>query len=194
MLFRQRRHRYQRVSDSIDPAATGQVIISVLKFKNSEFKMSTGKFQVRTVTAADRADWEPLWLAYIEFYKSTMSAEKTEILWQRILDPAHEIQCRVAYDDQRLMGLVHFFPHAHTWFKSQVCYLNDLFVSPAVRSGGTGAALIAAVVEEAEIQEWAEVYWHTQDYNTVARGLYDKITGGTDGFVNYTIAIGNQTD
>jgi GNAT superfamily N-acetyltransferase len=151
--------------------------------------MTTGKFQIRSVTAADRTSWEPLWLAYIEFYQSTMPDDKTEVLWQRILDPAHEIQCRVAQDEQGLIGLVHFFPHAHTWFKSQVCYLNDLFVSPTVRSGGTGAALIAAVVEEAENQGWAEVYWHTQDFNTVARGLYDKITGGTDGFVNYTIEI-----
>jgi hypothetical protein len=36
---------------------------------------------------------------------------------------------------------------------------------------------------------WSEVYWHTQQHNTVARGLYDKLTGGTDGFVNYTIAV-----
>ncbi len=38
-------------------------------------------------------------------------------------------------------------------------------------------------------QGWSEVYWHTQNHNSVARGLYDKITGGTDGFVNYTIDV-----
>ena len=109
MLFRQRRHRGQREMDFTDHNCTGQVIISALKFKFCEFKMTNGKIQIRTVTAADRANWEPLWLAYIEFYKSTMPADKTEVLWQRILDPVHEIQCRVAQDDQGLIGLVHFF-------------------------------------------------------------------------------------
>jgi GNAT superfamily N-acetyltransferase len=70
-----------------------------------------------------------------------------------------------------------------------VCYLNDLFVRPQIRGGGIGAGLIAAVVAEARLQGWAEVYWHTQQSNKVARGLYDKVTGGTDGFVNYTIDL-----
>jgi GNAT superfamily N-acetyltransferase len=72
-----------------------------------------------------------------------------------------------------------------------VCYLNDLFVRAQIRGGGIGAGLIEAVRSEARQQGWAEVYWHTQGNNTVARGLYDKVTGGTDGFVNYTIDVSN---
>ena len=151
--------------------------------------MTNSNYQIRKPTPVDRADWEPLWLAYIDFYESSMPSDTTSNLWQRILDPAQEIQCRVAEADGSLIGLVHFFPHAHTWYQDPVCYLNDLFVSPKVRAGGVGAALIAAVVEEAQKNGWAEVYWHTQSTNSVARGLYDKITGGTAGFVNYTIEI-----
>ena len=154
--------------------------------------MSNESYLIRNPIAADRANWEPLWLAYIEFYESTMAGDTTALLWQRILDPAQEIQCRVAEADGELIGLVHFFPHAHTWYQNPVCYLNDLFVSPNTRTGGVGAALIAAVVEEAETRGWAEVYWHTQNDNSVARGLYDKITGGSDGFINYTIEIESQ--
>lgn len=106
------------------------------------------------------------------------------------MDPAHQIQCRVAATgDGNLLGLVHFFPHAHTWYVNPVCYLNDLFVLPGIRGAGIGKLLIDAVVDEAKLQGWSEVYWHTQDHNSVARGLYDKITGGTDGFVNYSIDI-----
>ena len=109
------------------------------------------------------------------------------------MDPAHEIQCRVAAsDDGKLVGMVHFFPHAHTWYAQPVCYLNDLYVVPGIRGGGIGKMLIDAVIDTARQQGWIEVYWHTQNHNTVARGLYDKITGGTDGFVNYTIDLGNQ--
>ena len=145
--------------------------------------------QIRDVTAEDREQWHPLWQAYIEFYESSMPAETTEYLWQSFLDPERAIHCRVAELDSTLIGLVHFFPHPHTWYRSPVCYLNDLFVSPEVRGSGAGEALIEAVTREAKLRGWAEVYWHTQQGNQVARGLYDKITGGTDGFVNYTIDI-----
>ncbi len=150
--------------------------------------MSPPQYKIRPVTPSDRVQWDPLWRDYLKFYESSLADEITDLLWQRITDPAHEIQCRVAANgNDNLVGLVHFFPHAHTWYASPVCYLNDLFVLPGIRGGGIGKMLIDAVVDAARQQGWAEVYWHTQNHNTVARGLYDKITGGTDGFINYTI-------
>ncbi len=156
--------------------------------------MATSRFDIRSPVATDYPHWRPLWQGYLEFYESTLDEQVTATLWRRILDPAHEIQGRVAADSGgELAGLVHFFPHPHTWYEHPVCYLNDLFVAPAIRGGGLGAALVDAVVAEARRQHWAEVYWHTQHFNVVARGLYDKITGGTDGFVNYTIKLEDQT-
>jgi hypothetical protein len=126
--------------------------------------MKSTTYQIRPATAADRAQWDPLWQGYLGFYETTLAPEVTDLLWQRILDPAHEIECRLAAAaDASLAGLVHYFPHAHTWYANPVCYLKQ--------------------------RGWSEVYWHTQQHNTVARGLYDKLTGGTDGFVNYTIEV-----
>lgn len=155
--------------------------------------MESPSYRIRPAIASDRDQWDPLWQGYLKFYQAEMAAELTDLLWQRILDSAQEIQARVAEDDAtgKLIGLVHFFPHAHTWYANRICYLNDLFVSPDIRGGGIGEALIDAVVDEARQQAWAEVYWHTQHHNSVARGLYDKITGGTDGFVNYCIDLAN---
>ena len=152
--------------------------------------MSIDNFQIRRALDSDREQWHELWQAYISFYESSLATQVTDLLWQRIHDPDHEIQCRVAATrDNKLLGLVHFFPHAHTWYANPVCYLNDLFVRPQIRGGGIGSGLIEAVVAQARQQGWAEVYWHTQHNNSVARGLYDKVTGGTDGFVNYTIDV-----
>jgi GNAT superfamily N-acetyltransferase len=152
--------------------------------------MSADRYRIRQALQSDREQWHELWQGYLTFYKSSLADEVTDLLWQRIHDPAHEIQCRVAADDDGgLAGLVHFFPHAHTWYAAPVCYLNDLFVRPQIRGDGIGEKLIGAVVDEGRSQGWAEVYWHTQHFNSVARGLYDKVTGGTDGFVNYTIDL-----
>jgi GNAT superfamily N-acetyltransferase len=152
--------------------------------------MSSPRYNIRPAVKSDRTQWDPLWQGYLQFYESSLTAAVTDLLWQRIMDSAHEIQCRVAATgDGNLIGLVHFFPHAHTWYANPVCYLNDLFVLAEIRGGGIGKLLIDAVVDEAKSQGWSEVYWHTQNHNAVARGLYDKITGGTDGFVNYTIDV-----
>ncbi len=145
---------------------------------------------IRRPILADHPQWKQLWNDYLIFYKaSDFSANLTDLLWQRIFDVQHPIECFVAEDHTsgELTGLVHYLPHADTWQEAPVCYLEDLFVNLKARGEGTGEALIQAVVDEAETKKWAEVYWHTQKNNTIARGLYDKLTGGTDGFITYRI-------
>ncbi|MFT5221395.1 MAG: ribosomal protein S18 acetylase RimI-like enzyme [Planctomycetota bacterium] len=145
-------------------------------------------FKIRNIHADDREQWDALWQGYIRFYETTMPDANTDVLWQRIHDPAGNIHCRVAADNNgKLIGLVHFVEQMTSWNINPVCYLNDLFVSPDIRGGGIGEGLINVVIDEAMYRGWEEVYWHTQSNNTVARGLYDKITGGTDGFINYLV-------
>ena len=152
--------------------------------------MSTRDVLIRPPNADEREAWNRLWQGYLEFYRASLAAEITATLWQRILDPADEIECRVAVAaDGAVVGLVQYFPHPHTWYQGPICYLNDLFVVPEVRGGGIGRQLIEAVVDEARRHGWSEVYWMTHNDNTVARGLYDRITGGSDGFVTYSIPL-----
>ena len=151
--------------------------------------MNASSFVIRPAQAGDREQWDPLWQGYLEFYRASLDAGVTDELWRRILDPDHEIRALLAEADGGLLGLVHFFPHAHTWYEAPVCYLNDLFVLPAARGAGIGRHLIEAVAEEARHRGWAEVYWHTRADNATARSLYDRVTGGTDGFINYSIDL-----
>ena len=155
--------------------------------------MNPESIEIRPATAADREQWQRLWQGYLEFYRASLAASVTDLLWQRILDPAQEIHALVAESGSGLLGLVHYFPHAHTWYADPVCYLNDLFVTPSARGSGIGRRLIEAVTGQARERGWAEVYWHTQADNTTARVLYDSVTGGTDGFVNYTIDLSKPT-
>ncbi len=155
--------------------------------------MSQPDFSIRPAASSDREQWGNLWRGYLQFYHADLPQDLSDLLWRRILDPEHEIECRVACDgDSRLLGLVHYFPHAHTWTAAPVCYLNDLFVDPANRGEGIGAALIDTVIARARELGWNEVYWHTQQDNRAARGLYDRMTGGTDGFINYSIDLSDR--
>lgn len=151
---------------------------------------------IRQPRASEFNSWQPLWQQYLEFYQSgDLDSRLTDLLWQRIHDEQHEFACFVAENEQGdLVGLVHFFPHSNTWYKQPVCYLEDLFVAPVVRGLGVGEQLINAVIKTSEDNSWASVYWHTQCHNEVARGLYDKVTGGNDGFVKYSMAVMPKSD
>lgn len=150
-------------------------------------------YEIRPVTAEDHVDWLTLWQRYLVFYESSLPDTTTALLWQRLLDPQHPFRCLVAADrnTQRLSGMVQFFPHPDTWEPNPICYLQDLYVGEDVRGNGLGAALIEAVADETARWGWSFVYWQTMHDNTRARGLYDKLTGGTNGFVTYR--LGSRT-
>ena len=151
--------------------------------------MSSLTCKIRRPNINDKDQWQPLWRDYIKFYQSELSNEVTDLLWQRIHDEQHSINCFVAEEvsTSQLIGFAHYISHPSTWNANLYCYMEDLFVPPSLRGGGVGAALIKAVSDEAKKQNWSDVYWHTQEGNRNARVLYDKITGGADGFICYRI-------
>lgn len=145
---------------------------------------------IRKPKLTDLKQWTELWQAYLTFYKSDhLANDITDILWQRIHTVEHPIRCFVAQSStsNELLGFVHFFNHCDTWRKQDVCYLEDLFVNANSRKQGVGEALINAVHHHAIDNNWGKVYWHTQQDNKQARTLYDKLTGGADGFISYRL-------
>lgn len=131
---------------------------------------------VRPLDAADGERWNELWRGYLQFYKHELPPDLTALTWQRLLDPQHPFQGLVALDEQQLIvGIVHFHVHASTWARVGYCYLEDLFVDPALRGKGVGRALIEAVYRAADDQGVERVYWHTENTNTRAQALYHQL-------------------
>ena len=85
------------------------------------------------------------------------------------------IQCIVQTDGSRLHGIVNFLYHRSTWAAQDVCYLEDLYVSPDVRGQQIGKQLIEYVRRQAEERRCARLYWHTQESNHRAQRLYDWV-------------------
>ena len=141
--------------------------------------------KIRRLTSADEAQWRALWTGYLEFYDSTVPEEVYQTTFARLLsgDPS-QVQGFVAESEGKLIGLVHFFYHAHGWKVEQVCYLQDLYADPAARGQGVGAALIEAVYAQADADDAPSVYWMTQEFNHTARKLYDRI-GTLTPFIKY---------
>ncbi|WP_136682181.1 GNAT family N-acetyltransferase [Falsirhodobacter xinxiangensis] len=139
---------------------------------------------IRPLTAEDQPQWRKLWTGYLEFYDTRVSEDVMATTFARFLDPARPQWALVVEQDGRLIGLVHYIFHPHNWRIEDVCYLQDLYVDPAVRGGGAGRALIEAVYAAADANGTPSVYWLTQDFNTGARQLYDRI-GRVTPFIRY---------
>ena len=145
----------------------------------------TKSFEIRKLSDNDFINWKMLWKQYLEFYQSSVEDIVYETTFKRLISSNHLSQnALVANEDKNLIGLVHFIYHSHNWKIEDVCYLQDLFVSPTLRGTGVGRALIEAVYSDADKNKTSTVYWLTQDSNQQARKLYDNI-GLVTSFIKY---------
>jgi GNAT superfamily N-acetyltransferase len=146
--------------------------------------MPSNTTTVRELRAADRPRWDVLWSGYLDFYEHRLPSEITDLTWRRLIDPNFALHGLVALDSESVIGFVHYHFHISTWSTTGYCYLEDLYVDPAIRGKGAGRALIKAVYRKADERGADRVYWMTQSDNEQARKLYDNVARLTP-FVQY---------
>jgi GNAT superfamily N-acetyltransferase len=131
---------------------------------------------IRPLRAGDEAEWRRLWTAYLEFYGAVVTEEVYQTSFARLLgDDPQDFNGLIALVDGVPMGLTHYLFHRHGWKVENVCYLQDLYVSPDARGTGLGRRLIEAVYAAADEAGAPGVYWLTQEFNATARVLYDRV-------------------
>jgi len=143
---------------------------------------------IRAIEEKDKDQWLKLWAGYLEFYKSTISSEQTELTWKRLINNELKMFGFVAESEEGVIGFTHCLFRPSTWTETDYCYLEDLFVDPSIRGKGVGRALMNKVVELAKEKNSKRVYWTTQEFNKTARVLYDSITPVSE-FVQYRLPI-----
>ena len=143
---------------------------------------------IRAIEEKDKDQWLKLWAGYLEFYKSTISPEQTELTWKRLINNELKMFGFVAESEEGVIGFTHCLFRPSTWTETDYCYLEDLFVDPSIRGKGVGRALMNKVVELAKEKNSKRVYWTTQEFNKTARVLYDSITPVSE-FVQYRLPL-----
>ncbi len=143
---------------------------------------------VREIQPSDHEQWLPLWQAYQVFYEVALDDEITRAAFHRFLDPNEPVFSAVAVQGQQLVGFVHSVLHRSTWSVTDSCYLEDLYVAPAVRGTGAGQQLIEWVQAFARQRQCALLYWHTHETNQRAQKLYDRVARKS-GFIEYRMAL-----
>jgi GNAT superfamily N-acetyltransferase len=154
--------------------------------------------KIRDAQPADESAWRGLWADYIAFYGVAVPEQVTARTWQRILDPASPIFCRVAeceaeHDIEHNaantpVGFAVCVLHEGSFSLHPLCYLEDLFVAPAHRGMGIGRAILNDLKQRAAASGWSHLYWHTRQDNP-ARKLYEEFVP-VDDFVRYRLATG----
>jgi GNAT superfamily N-acetyltransferase len=145
--------------------------------------------RIRPINKFDYEAWLPLWNSYNAFYgrhgPTALDLTITEVTWARFLNDHEPVHAFVAEQNGQLIGLVHYIFHRSTTRLTDVCYLQDLYVNKDLRGAGVGRQLIKAVYDAAKTAGSTRVYWQTQDSNTTARTLYDKVANHL-GFIVYS--------
>jgi GNAT superfamily N-acetyltransferase len=143
---------------------------------------------IRAIEEKDKSQWLKLWAGYLEFYKSTISPEQTELTWERLINNELKMFGFVAENEDGVIGFTHCLFRPSTWTETDYCYLEDLFVDPNIRGKGIGRALMEKVFDLAKEKKSKRIYWTTQEFNKTARVLYDSITPVSE-FVQYRLPI-----
>ena len=141
--------------------------------------------KIRPLAKADYDEWRALWISYLEFYETSLTADVIDENFSRFIDNDQTRQnALVAESTDELVGLVHYIFHLDTWAIQEICYLQDLFVIPQYRGKKIGQLLIEGVYKRADKYGAPSVYWLTQEFNVPARKLYDRMADLTP-FIHY---------
>jgi GNAT superfamily N-acetyltransferase len=143
-----------------------------------------GRIVIRAMSLDERAVWEELWTAYLDFYNTKISQEIKSVTWARLHDPNEPMYLLAASLAGKVVGITHYLYHRSCWTVGDYCYLQDLFVAADARGKGVGAELIKQVEKIARAADASRIYWLAKEDNVTARALYDKLADRS-GFIQY---------
>jgi GNAT superfamily N-acetyltransferase len=81
----------------------------------------------------------------------------------------------VAVADDEVIGFAMWFVNFSTWLGRHGIYLEDLYVTPAMRGCGIGTALVAELAAICVRRGYGRLEWWVLDWNTSAIGFYRSI-------------------
>ncbi|GGY61031.1 GNAT family N-acetyltransferase [Marinobacter zhanjiangensis] len=149
------------------------------------------EYRVNFLTADDKAEWQPLFEGYADFYKTPITDEIADRVWQWLLDPAHELEGLMVRDRHgKALGIVHVRACPRSLAGGYIGFVDDMFVAPEARGTGAADAVVTHLKELAEQRGWSALRWITQHFNERGRGFYDRHTGGPSDFIVYQLKCG----
>ena len=131
---------------------------------------------IRRAEPRDVADTLRLIVALAVYEREPDAVMATEqSLAQTLFGPNAQVFAHVAELDGRVEGIALWFQTYSTWTGRPSLYLEDLFVSEALRGTGAGRSLFQALAREAKARDCARIDWAVLDWNDSAKEFYSHI-------------------
>lgn len=128
--------------------------------------------KIRAITSDDFPEWLALWNANNQGHKDEAVTTQT---WARLNDDSADVYALVAEDKDALVGLVQYILHPTTGSVENVCYMQDVFVSPERRDQGIARKMIQELERIGRHAKWARIYWLAEQNNEAAQALYKSL-------------------
>jgi ribosomal protein S18 acetylase RimI-like enzyme len=136
---------------------------------------------IESPSEADRGAWERLYRGYADFYQVPMDEVILQTVWDWIFDLDKAFWCLLARDaGGDPVGLMHYRAMPSPLRGTEVGFLDDLYVDPAVRGEGVVDRLFEELAAEGRRRHWPVIRWITRDNNYRARSVYDRVATRTD--------------
>lgn len=111
--------------------------------------------------------------ALAEYERLAHHAVATEADLRRFLfDAPHRAEALLAERDGAAIGFAIWYYAFSTFAGRPTLYVEDVFVEPAVRGGGTGRAIFAHLAARALAQGCARMEWSVLDWNAPSIAFY----------------------
>lgn len=130
---------------------------------------------VRPATPDDVPELLAMIRELAQFERALHEVEATEEHMHRTLFAEHPaVFAHVAEVDGAVAGMAIWFLSYSTWLGAHSLYLEDLFVRPEFRGGGTGRLLLQTLAEICLERGLPRLEWWVLDWNP-ARGFYETL-------------------
>jgi GNAT superfamily N-acetyltransferase len=146
---------------------------------------------IERVNEADLDELLGLMRGYCDFYEVDPSDEALLALSRALLaDPENEGIQLIARDGAgRAIGFATVYWTWQTLSASRLAVMNDLFVAPAARGRGLGAALIEECLRFAGERGAGKLAWQTAPANEFAQRLYDRVGAVREHWIDYHLRV-----
>jgi ribosomal protein S18 acetylase RimI-like enzyme len=127
---------------------------------------------VRHFQADDFEQWLPLWNSNNQGHENNAVTENT---WLQLISDKTEVNGLGAFQNDRLLGLLHYILHPVTGHINPVCYMQDLYVDETARRQGIAKSLVSELARLGREEQWPRIYWLAEENNIAAQSLYKNL-------------------
>jgi GNAT superfamily N-acetyltransferase len=132
--------------------------------------------EIRPAVPADAAEILRLIRELADYERSLPEVTATEQdLRTALFAPSPAVFAHVAVVGDEVVGFALWFLNFSTWLGRHGIYLEDLYVTPAMRGRGLGKALLAALAALCVQRGYGRLEWWVLDWNSPAIGFYRSI-------------------